>query len=133
MTQNRLPDCDDCSWHGPELPTFYAAATEMHRALHVFTTTAWESIKPAFELIARAMEQVSEQRRALIRHGYDPDLAPRGVAGPPGEVTEGWEDCERVLLRNRVCELDGIEIDGHETSDLDTSSTCIHCGEEVMA
>jgi len=32
------------------------------------------------------------------------------------------------MLRNWVCELDGIEIDGHEGSDLDPVSTaCIHC------
>jgi hypothetical protein len=31
-------------------------------------------------------------------------------------------------MRNRVCELDGIEVDGHEGSDLDPNSTsCIHC------
>lgn len=65
-----------------------------------------------------------EQREALVRHGYDPDLPPRGVSGPPGTI----EGAHGVLLRNRVCELDGVEIDGHEGSDLDPGSTsCIHC------
>lgn len=80
----------------------------------------------------------SAQREALIRHGYDPDLLPRGVTGPPEQVIK-----VRVLpdvdgqpqwnyLRNRVCYLDGIEIDGHEGSDLDPAgNTCIHCGEPL--
>lgn len=78
----------------------------------------------------RALTQ--EQREALKRHGYNPDLLPRGIAGPPGEFS-GWvrdrdEKLVQGKLRNRVCTLDGIEIDGHEGSDLDPSSTaCIHC------
>ena len=67
----------------------------------------------------------SEQRAAMIRHGYNPDLRPRGVTGPPEQVIHGWKG---ESLRNYVCELDGVEIDGHEGSDLDPSSTmCIHC------
>ena len=72
---------------------------------------------------------------ALQRHGYDPRLPPRGVAGPPGDVgtfvacVDGRD--VRFPLRNRVCELDGIEVDGHEGSDLDpTSTACIHCDYE---
>lgn len=78
-----------------------------------------------------------EQRRVLIAHGYDPDLRPRGVAGGPervrvsyakepiGRSWHGWP-----YLRNHVCELDGVEIDGHEMSDLDAigpGSQCLHC------
>lgn len=69
-----------------------------------------------------------EARLALIRHGYDADLPPRGVTGPPSQVIETWGG---LRLRNRVCELDGVEIDGHEGSDLDPGSTaCIHCDYE---
>ncbi|MCW2938476.1 MAG: hypothetical protein JWN00_1461 [Actinomycetia bacterium] len=69
----------------------------------------------------------AEQRAALTRHGYDPDLPPCGIGGPPGTI----EGARGVLLRNRVCALDGIEIDGHEGSDLDPGSTsCIHCDYE---
>jgi hypothetical protein len=69
----------------------------------------------------------AEQRAALARHGYDPDLPARGVSGPPGTI----RGANGVLLRNHVCELDGIEIDGHEGSDLDPGSTsCIHCDYE---
>jgi len=73
-----------------------------------------------------------EQCAALERHGYDPALLPRGVTGPPGEVTDGWmhNDTEivRVKLRNHVCELDGIKIDGHEGVEDDPGSTsCLHC------
>lgn len=73
---------------------------------------------------------------ALERHGYDPLLPPRGVAGPPGRLKGtvcGWVDGEPVYLplRNRVCELGGIEIDGHETSDLDPGGSCIHCGRNI--
>ena len=70
---------------------------------------------------------------ALKRHGYNPALPPRGVSGPPGELG-GYRiknvDGEPFYfpLRNHVCELDGVEVDGHERSDLDPSSTsCIHC------
>jgi hypothetical protein len=69
----------------------------------------------------------TEQRDALARHGYNPDLPPRGVAGGPGE----FKSYMHGKLRNWVCELDGIEIDGHEGSDLDPASTsCIHCDYE---
>jgi hypothetical protein len=73
---------------------------------------------------------------ALLRHGYDPILPPRGVSGPPGRIGGfriGEHDGKPVYmpLRNRVCELDGIEVDGHEGSDLDPGSTvCIHCDYE---
>jgi hypothetical protein len=79
------------------------------------------------EETARALVEslTEDQRAALARHGYDPDLPPRGVTGPPDEVTNG---AHGIRLRNRVCELDGIEIDGHAGSDLDPGSTsCIHC------
>ena len=70
----------------------------------------------------------TEQREALTRHGYDPDLPARGVTGQPEQVTVG---AYGIRLRNRVCTLDGIEIDGHEGSDLDPNSTCcIHCDYE---
>jgi hypothetical protein len=69
----------------------------------------------------------AQQREALTRHDYDPDLPPRGIAGPPGSFTGAYD----IQFRNRVCELDGIEIDGHEGSDLDPGSTsCIHCDYE---
>lgn len=73
---------------------------------------------------------------ALERHGYDPLLPARGVAGPPGRIDGalcGTVDgvMVRLPLRNRVCLLDGIEVDGHERSDLDPGSTaCIHCDYE---
>jgi hypothetical protein len=66
-----------------------------------------------------------DQFSALVRHGYDPHLPPRGTTGRPDEVIVG---ARGIRLRNRVCVLDGIEIDGHERSDLDRGSTsCIHC------
>lgn len=66
-------------------------------------------------------------RVLLARNGYDPDLPPRGVSGPPGVI----EGAGGVLLRNRVCVLEGVLIDGHEGSDLDPGSTsCIHCDYE---
>jgi hypothetical protein len=73
---------------------------------------------------------------ALERHGYDPRLPPRGIAGPPGEIRGGvFGDVDGrpvyMPLRNRVCELDGVRVDGHEGSDLDPGSTsCLHCDYE---
>lgn len=73
---------------------------------------------------------------ALERHGYDPLLPPRGVAGPPGRIDGAFmgrvgDRRVHIPLRNRVCFLDGIEVDGHEGSDLDPNSTaCIHCDYE---
>ena len=72
-------------------------------------------------------ELTDEQRAALIRHGYDPDARPSGVSGRNTGSWRGWND---VLLRNRVCYLDGIPIDPHEASDLDPGGGCIHCGKE---
>lgn len=72
----------------------------------------------------------SEQREALARHGYDPDVPPRGMTGPPGEAVIGSNGGR---LRNRVCELDGVEIDGHRPSDLGGGDAmCIHCGKEPV-
>ena len=73
---------------------------------------------------------------ALERHGYDPLLPPRGLTGPPGRIagaSVAWIDGMPVCipLRNRVCVLDGVVVDGHEGSDLDPGSTsCIHCDYE---
>lgn len=85
------------------------------------------------ETITYTVDLTPEAWVALKRHGYNPALPPRGVSGPPGEIggwTMGHVDGKPFSfpLRNRVCELDGIEVDGHESSDLDSNSTsCIHC------
>ncbi|MGI5223037.1 hypothetical protein [Nocardia sp. CA-290969] len=65
-----------------------------------------------------------EQRAALRRHGYRDDIPPCGVGGGPDRTYGGIGN----PLRARVCQLDGVEIDGHESSDLDIDPTCIHCG-----
>jgi hypothetical protein len=74
----------------------------------------------------------SAVRAALRRHGY-PDLPPRGVTGPPGETVNGYASRDGqimpCLLRNWVCALDGIIIDGH--SDPDNTGMCIYCLEEL--
>jgi hypothetical protein len=71
-------------------------------------------------------------RAALRRHGY-PDLPPRGVTGPPGETVNGYTSqagwIRPCLLRNWVCVLDGILIDGH--SDPDNTGMCVLCLEEL--
>lgn len=65
-----------------------------------------------------------EQRAALARHGYDPDIAPSGRAGPPSR----YLSAANVWIRPHVCQLDEIEIDGHELSDLfPEDAICIHC------
>jgi hypothetical protein len=71
----------------------------------------------------------------LIRHGYNPDLPPRGLSGAPDEVIKVRKlpdvdgQPQWTELRNRVCTLDGVEIDGHEGSDLDPGGECLHCHE----
>jgi hypothetical protein len=73
------------------------------------------------------------QKDALRRHGYNPDHVPRGIAGPPGGE---FKNSDGVWLRNKICELDGIVIDGHEVSDLDPLGGCMWCGksnEEIVA
>jgi len=73
-------------------------------------------------------------RKLLVKYGYNPNLEPRGVSGPPGEFNGiDIKDGKPVpcMLRNWVCELDGTIIDGHEGSDLDPGSTeCIQCGKD---
>lgn len=81
------------------------------------------------------IDLTAEAWQALIQHGYDPRAPRRGIGGPPKVMTFSvWAlDGQRVAvpMRNRVCELDGIEVDGHESSDLDPGSTaCIHCDYE---
>lgn len=74
------------------------------------------------------------RRRLLKEAGYNPDLAPRGGSGPPGEFT-GWyspggtQAVERCLRRNWVCVLSGYLIDGH--SDPDNTGGCIHCYQDL--
>ncbi len=76
-------------------------------------------------------------RALLAKHGYDPDLPARGVTGPPGEITDGWVAGRwptagrivRVKLRNHVCALEGVIIDGHEDPDL--IGGCIHCSKDM--
>jgi hypothetical protein len=65
----------------------------------------------------------AEQHAALVRHGYDPTALPAGISGAP----RVWTGANDVRLRPRVCYLDGIQIEGHERSDLDTGCLCIHC------
>lgn len=69
---------------------------------------------------------------ALARHGYNPDAVPCGLSARPGREGETWMSAgqHQVLLRYRVCVLDGVLIDGHEASDLDPGGGCIHCGKE---
>lgn len=76
-----------------------------------------------------------EVRAALIRHGYNPDALACGLAALPGMEGKTWmsghaKPEDKVLLRYRVCVLDGIVIDGHEGSDLDPGGGCIHCRKE---
>jgi hypothetical protein len=68
------------------------------------------------------------QKAALARNGYDPDARARGVTGDP---SLSFINHEGILLRNRVCYLDGIRIDGHEGSDLDPGGGCMHCSNEA--
>jgi hypothetical protein len=51
------------------------------------------------------IDLTAEQWLLLVKHGYEP-------------------------LRNGVCELEGVEIDGHEPSDLDPFGGCMHCGRQ---
>jgi hypothetical protein len=71
-------------------------------------------------------------RALLAKHGYNPDLPARGVSGPPGEFSGlGVQDgaVVAVMLRNHVCELEGVPADGHE--DPDFSGACIHCSADL--
>ena len=76
------------------------------------------------------MTVTAEARDALTRHGYNPDALAGGVSTRPGSsnATATWRGAQGTLLRYHVCYLDGIEIDGHEFSDLDPgSNNCLHC------
>lgn len=72
-------------------------------------------------------------RALLVKHGYNPGLPARGVTGPPGEVIDGWSNAAGhivpVKLRNHVCALEGVIIDGH--SDPDLSGGCIYCSKDM--
>jgi hypothetical protein len=73
-------------------------------------------------------------RALLAKHGYDPDLPARGVTGPPEQVIDGWDSralgrIVPVKLRNHVCALEGVIIDGH--SDPDNNGGCIYCSKDM--
>jgi hypothetical protein len=72
-------------------------------------------------------------RALLVKHGYPPDLPPRGVTGPPGEIVNGYKSRAGQIvparLRNWVCTLEGVIIDGH--SDQDNTGLCMLCGREL--
>jgi hypothetical protein len=71
-------------------------------------------------------------RALLAKHGYNPDLPARGVAGPPGQVIDGrgsHAPGQIIKLRNHVCALDGVIIDGH--SDPDNNGGCIYCYKDM--
>lgn len=79
---------------------------------------------------------MNEQEAALRRHGYNPDLPARGVSGPPGEFPGYRSTGLRVgdglvptMLRNHVCALDGVVIDGH--SDPDRNGLCEYCSADM--
>ncbi len=79
------------------------------------------------------MTERDERRALLARHGYPPDLPPRGVTGPPGEIVNGYKSRAGQIvparLRNWVCTLEGVIIDGH--SDQDNTGLCMLCGREL--
>jgi len=91
------------------------------------------------DTVIDAVCATNERRRALYNerqlaamraHGYPWWALPRGVTGRPGDLILSGPDSMNprgVYLRNRVCQLDGIEIDGCEYSDLDCDGICIHC------
>jgi hypothetical protein len=77
-----------------------------------------------------------EAHQALRRHGYPADYAPRGVTGDPGfsfrsSMRDPDGELVDVMLRNRVCQLDGIEVDGHAPSELDPGGGCMYCGADL--
>lgn len=79
-----------------------------------------------------------EAHEALQRHGYPADFAPRGVTGDPAfsfrsMMRDADGELVDLMLRNRVCQLDGVEVDGHVPSDLDPGGGCMHCGAEIWA
>lgn len=72
-----------------------------------------------------------EEKAALRRHGYAPDVPCRGVGGDTSIFLANDARFDGgYYLRNRICELDGILIDGHEASDLDPGGGCLHCDKE---
>lgn len=87
---------------------------------------------PRIRAEARAILEREQRRSLLAKHGY-PDLPARGVTGRPGEVVDGWSrrdgEIVRVKLRNHVCELEDVEIDGH--ADPDRNGSCIYCSKEL--
>ncbi len=83
-----------------------------------------QGAQPSFDPVHDDPREGSQAERdaALRDAGYDPALPVLGIAGPPGVVLAV------VPSRYHVCQLDGVEIDGHERSDLDIASTaCLHC------
>jgi hypothetical protein len=87
------------------------------------------------ERVHYVIDWTREQWLALVRHGIDPThpLHVDGGLTVVGTVPPAQGNGFRVVdvpRRKRVCELDGVEIDGHEVSDLDPHGGCLYCGKE---
>lgn len=93
------------------------------------------------------IDLTAEQWLLLSKHGYDPTLPANGTRnrGPgvvhaqligrvedPAALYAGATKPVYEPLRNGVCELEGVEIDGHEASDLDPFGGCMHCGKQEI-
>ena len=91
-----------------------------------------ESVDAGLEYTASVTSGLSqEQRDLLVSHGYAVQAAPRGISGGPDMLFySDFRSRPGVFVRNRVCKLAGVLIDGHERSDLDNEWCCIHCGYE---
>jgi hypothetical protein len=87
------------------------------------------------ERVRYTIDYTREQWLVLVRHGIDPTrpLYVEGGLTVVGTVPPAQGKGFRVVdvpRRDRVCELDGVEIDGHEVSDLDPCGGCLYCGKE---
>jgi hypothetical protein len=87
------------------------------------------------EHVRYVIDYTREQWLTLVRHGIDPthplyvDGGLTVVGTVPPAQGNGFLVVD-VPRRKRVCELDGVEIDGHAPSDLDPCGGCLYCGKE---
>ncbi len=65
------------------------------------------------------MPERDERRALLARHGYPPDLPPRGVTGPPGEIVNGYKSRAGQIVPARLRNWE------------DNTGLCVLCGRET--
>lgn len=72
----------------------------------------------------------AEHDALLAKHGFPTDAVPRGIRADMSDPGFSFVNRDGIKLRNWICVLDGVIIDGHQGSDLWPGDGCIMCNRD---